>query len=210
MVAEKRGSCSEILRATCIRNQRAYNARMSFLGSALKEIAIFLVLAVIVVLPIRLFVAQPFVVEGESMAPTFDSGDYLIVDELSYHLHTPERGDAIVFRYPGNPKVFYIKRIIGLPGDTVSITEGVVTITKADGSTLTLDEPYVVDEDATYTQSTVVGAEEYFVMGDNRPKSSDSRVWGLLPEKNIMGKAFLRLLPVSEIGVNPGSTVLPQ
>jgi signal peptidase I len=183
---------------------------MKLLGSALKEIAIFLVLAVIIVLPIRLFVAQPFVVEGESMHPTFESGDYLIVDELSYHLHEPHRGDVIVFRYPGNPKVFYIKRVIGLPGETIDITDGKVTITKPDGSTITLDEPYVVNEDATYTESTHIGPGELFVMGDNRPKSSDSRTWGLLPEKNIMGRAVLRLLPASGFGTNPGLATLPE
>ncbi len=184
--------------------------RMKLLGSALKEIAIFLVLAVIIVLPVRLFVAQPFVVDGESMHPTFESGDYLIVDELSYRFHEARRGDVIVFRYPGNPKVFYIKRVIGLPGETISITQGDVTITKADGSTLTLSEPYVVEDDATYTQSTHIGPDQYFVMGDNRPKSSDSRVWGLLPEKDIMGRAFLRLLPAGSFGLEPGSIALPQ
>ena len=183
---------------------------MKLLGSAFKEIAIFLVLAIIIVLPIRLFVAQPFVVEGESMHPTFESGDYLIVDELSYHFHEPHRGDVIVFRYPGDPSVFYVKRIVGLPGETVSITKGHVTITKTNGTTLTLSEPYVVDEDATYSQSTNIGAGQLFVMGDNRPKSSDSRVWGLLPEKNIMGRAFIRLLPAGEFGLNPGSVSVPQ
>lgn len=183
---------------------------MKLLGSALKEIAIFLVLAIIIVLPIRLFVAQPFVVDGESMYPTFQNGDYLIVDEVSYYFHQPKRGDVVVFRYPGNPKVFYIKRIVGLPGDTVTITRGEVAITKEDGSTMTLDESYVVDEDATYTQSTHVGPDQYFVMGDNRPKSSDSRVWGLLPEKNIMGRAFIRLLPAGHFGINPGSVSVPQ
>jgi signal peptidase I len=167
-------------------------------------------LAVVIVLPIRLFVAQPFVVEGESMYPTFDSGDYLIVDQLTYRLNEPERGDVIVFRYPNNPDVFYIKRVIGLPGETVSIKEGVVSILKADGTTVTLDEPYVVAEDATYTENTVVGQGEFFVMGDNRPRSSDSRVWGLLPEKDLMGRAFLRLLPASQIDLFPGAVPLPQ
>jgi signal peptidase I len=183
---------------------------MKLIGSALKEIAIFLVLAIVIVLPIRLFIAQPFVVQGESMHPTFESADYLIVDELSYHFEKPKRGDVIVFRYPGDPKVFYIKRIIGIPGDTVNITEGKVSITKSDGTTFTLNEQYVVNEDATYTQSVHVGDDQYFVMGDNRPKSSDSRVWGLLPAKNIMGRAFLRLLPPGEIGLHPGSVALPQ
>lgn len=188
----------------------AYNARMKFTGSALKEIGTFLVLAVIIVLPIRLFVAQPFLVEGESMYPTFESGDYVIVDELTYHFKDPKRGDVIVFRYPGNPSVFYIKRIIGLPGDTVHIDRGNVSIVKADGTTLQLSEPYKVIEDATYNKDMLVEPDTYFVMGDNRPKSSDSRVWGLLPENDIMGRAFVRLLPANEIGLLPGSFNSPQ
>src|SRR3989344_8021493 len=122
---------------------------MKFLESAFKEILTFVVLAIIIVVPIRLFIAQPFVVEGESMHPTFESADYLIVDELTYHFSDPKRGDVIIFRYPGDPGVFYIKRIIGLPGETVHITRGQTTITRADGSTLALEEPYVVAEDAT-------------------------------------------------------------
>lgn len=184
--------------------------RMTLIGSALKEIATFLVLAVIIVLPVRLFVAQPFVVEGESMHPTFETADYLIVDQLTYRFQEPERGDVIVFRYPNDPDIFYIKRIIGLPGETVSITRGDVTITKADGTELVLEEPYIVDEDATYSGSTSVGPDQYFVMGDNRPKSSDSRVWGVLPEEDIMGRAFVRLLPPPGIGLFPGSYAAPQ
>ncbi len=183
---------------------------MNSVGGALKEIVTFLVLAVVIVLPIRLFVAQPFVVEGESMHPTFESADYLIVDELTYHFQNPKRGDVIVFRYPNDPKVFYIKRIVGLPGETVSIDQGKVSIKKVDGTSITLDESYVVDEDATYTQSTSVGPDQYFVMGDNRPKSSDSRVWGLLPRKNIIGRAYIRLLPAKEFGVFPGAASVPQ
>ncbi|MBA3789411.1 signal peptidase I [Patescibacteria group bacterium] len=183
---------------------------MKFLEHALKEIFIFIVLAVIIVLPVRIFVAQPFVVEGESMHPTFESSDYLIIDELTYHFSAPQRGDVIVFRYPGNPKIFYIKRIIGLPSETVHISSGKVMITKTDGTSLTLTEPYAVIEDATYTLNTTLGADQYFVMGDNRPESSDSRVWGPLPKENILGRVFLRLLPASEVGVLPGKTIQPQ
>ena len=183
---------------------------MKFLESAFKEILTFVVLAVIVVVPIRLFVAQPFVVEGESMHPTFESADYLIVDELSYHLHDPQRGDVIIFRYPGDPSIFYIKRIIGLPGETVHISHGKTTVTKTDGSTQTLTETYVVEEDATYTQDTTLTKDQYFVMGDNRPRSSDSRIWGPLPRANIVGHAFLRLLPFKEIGALPGAITSQQ
>ncbi|MEK7602123.1 MAG: signal peptidase I [Patescibacteria group bacterium] len=183
---------------------------MKFLESAFKEILTFIVLAVIIVVPIRLFVAQPFVVEGESMHPTFESSDYLIVDEFSYHFSAPKRGDVIIFRYPGDPNVFYIKRIIGLPGETVHIDHGQTTVTKTDGSTVTLNESYVVAEDATYTQDTTLGTEQYFVMGDNRPRSSDSRIWGPLPKANIMGRAYLRLLPFNKVGTLPGAVTEPQ
>ncbi len=183
---------------------------MNVLGTAVREIFTFVVLAVVIVVPIRLFVAQPFVVEGESMHPTFESGDYLIVDQLSYRFGDPERGDVVVFRYPNDESVFYIKRIVGLPGETVHIEQGNTRITKVDGSELTLDEEYVVTEDATYTLSRSLGPGEYFVMGDNRPKSSDSRSWGALPERDIMGRAYIRLMPLSGFGVLPGDVTVPQ
>jgi len=176
----------------------------------LKEILWLVLLAVLVVIPIRVFIAQPFVVEGLSMFPTFEDGDYLIIDELSYRFEEPARGDVVVFRFPGNPSIFYIKRVIGLPNETVRIERGQVTITRTDGSTLTLEEPYVVAEDATYSGVATLGVGQYFVMGDNRPKSSDSRVWGVLPKSDIMGQAFVRVLPVAEAAMNPGAYSLPQ
>ncbi|HYF29245.1 MAG TPA: signal peptidase I [Candidatus Paceibacterota bacterium] len=183
---------------------------MKFLGTAMKEILTFITLAVIIVIPIRLFVAQPFVVEGESMHPTFESGDYLIVDQLSYRFGSPKRGDPVVFRYPNDPSVFYIKRVIGLPGETVHIDKGKTSITKPDGTKLALNESYVVAEDATYTLDSTLGEDEYFVMGDNRPRSSDSRVWGPLPREDLMGRAFIRLLPPATAGVLPGAVTEPQ
>lgn len=177
---------------------------------ALKEIATLIVLVVLIVLPIRVFIAQPFVVDGESMFPTFHNRDYLIIDELSYRFSDPSRGDVVIFRYPNDPSVFYIKRIIGLPGETVHINRGQVTITKKDGSTLALDESYVVEEDATYTLDSVVGEGQYFVMGDNRPRSSDSRIWGMLPRENIIGRAYVRILPFAKASVLPGSVHAPQ
>lgn len=183
---------------------------MKFLSAAMKEILTFIALAVIIVIPIRLFVAQPFVVEGESMYPTFKSGDYLIVDQLTYRFSPPERGDVVVFKYPNDPKVFYIKRIIGLPGETVHINEGKTSVTKTDGTEITLDESYIVSEDATYTIDSTLGDGEFFVMGDNRPRSSDSRVWGPLPEEDLMGRAFIRLLPPDTTGVLPGAVTEPQ
>lgn len=170
----------------------------------LKDLFTLVLLIVIVVIPIRVFIASPFVVDGDSMHPTFENLDYLIIDEFIYYFISPARGDVIVFRYPSNPSIFYIKRIVGLPNETVSINHGVVTVTTATGENLTLDEPYIVNEDATYTKKVSLLPEEYFVMGDNRPNSSDSRVWGPLPRSNIIGRVDLRLLPVKEIGFFPG------
>lgn len=177
---------------------------MRFVKYLFKETFTFILLAVLVVLPVRLFIAQPFLVDGESMYPTFENGDYLIIDQISYRLSEPERGDVIVFRYPNQPSTFYIKRIIGLPGETVRVEKGIVTITAADGTARSFTEPYIINDDTTYTRDTVLGEGEYYVMGDNRPKSSDSRIWGVLPEENIIGRAFVRLLPISNAGFFPG------
>jgi len=183
-----------------------YNAHMSDSWKGLlKDLFMLAFLIVVVVIPIRLFIVSPFVVDGESMHPTFENLDYLIIDEILYRISAPARGDVVVFRYPADPSIFYIKRIIGLPGETVSINHGVVTITTAEGRELTLDEPYIVNEDATYTKDVSLLPEEYFVMGDNRPNSSDSRVWGPLPKKDIIGRADLRLLPITKSGFFPGT-----
>lgn len=177
---------------------------------ALKEIATLVVLVVLIVLPVRIFIAQPFVVDGRSMFPTFEDRDYLIVDELSYRFSDPDRGDVVIFRYPNDPSVFYIKRIIGLPGETVTIERGAVMITREDGTSLSLDESYVVREDATYTSRTTLGDDQYFVMGDNRPESSDSRVWGTLPKENIIGRAYVRIFPVAHAAIFPGAMEFAQ
>ena len=170
----------------------------------LKDLFTLALLVIVVVIPIRAFVISPFVVDGDSMHPTFENLDYLIVDELLYNFSAPARGDVIVFRYPGNPSIFYIKRIIGLPGETVSINRGAVTVTTVIGEKVTLPETYIVNEDATYTKNVTLNTEEYFVMGDNRPNSSDSRVWGPLPKSDIIGRVDLRLLPLNKIGFRPG------
>ena len=165
--------------------------------------AIFLIL--IIVLPIRIFIMSPFVVSGESMSPTFESSDYLIIDKISYRLTDPQRGDVIVFRYPGDPSIFFIKRVIGLPGETVSLNNGVVTIKEHpnDSTGVTISEPYIVypKED---TLSVTLGEHDYFVMGDNRYASSDSRVWGTLNKGFINGKVISRLLPITHAGWLPG------
>ena len=169
------------------------------------ELLKFAALALVIVVPIRLFVAQPFIVSGASMDPTFKNGQYLIVDELSYRLEAPKQGDVIVFRYPKDPSQFFIKRIIGLPGDTVQIKNGQVYVTHG-GNTKKLDESYVVNLGNGPDSTVTLDSTNYFVMGDNRPESSDSRIWGTLPRTNIVGHVLVRLLPFDTIGLFPGGT----
>lgn len=170
------------------------------------EIIRFSIIALIIVIPIRMFIAQPFIVSGASMEDTFQSGEYLIVDQVSYHLHNPARGDVIVFRYPKDPSKYFIKRIIGLPGDTVKIEGSIVTIiNEQNPDGLIISEPYIKSMSPDNHLTEKLGAREYFVMGDNRDRSSDSRSWGILTEDRIIGKAFLRLFPPKAIDVMPGA-----
>jgi signal peptidase I len=152
-----------------------------------------------------MWVAQPFVVNGGSMDTTFANGEYLIVDELSYRFEEPARGDVIVFKYPIDPKKYFIKRIIGLPGETVSVKDQVVTITNTENPKgMVLKENYIHSQTFGNIKTTLK-ADEYFVMGDNRLVSSDSRFWGNLPKKNITGRPILRLLPYTRINYLPGA-----
>lgn len=165
----------------------------------------FLLIALIIVVPVRIFIAQPFIVSGTSMDPTFKDKQYLIVDELSYHLGNPVRGDVVVFKFPKNPQQYFIKRVIGLPGETVIIDgHGQVTIKESDGKTvLTLNEPYVVYPKDDNIER-VLKPSEYFMMGDNRAGSFDSRAWGPVDRNLIVGKAFLRLFPLDALSILPG------
>lgn len=163
------------------------------------EIFKILVIAAVIVLPIRYFLFQPFIVKGDSMVPNFQSGDYLIVDELSYRFGQPKRGDVVVFKYPLDSSQRFIKRIIGLPGETVDVKNGKVTVT-AGGKPVALEENYLPATLATDgTAHITLATDNYFVMGDNRPFSYDSRRWGVLPKEDIIGKAFLRVFPLSNI-----------
>ena len=163
------------------------------------EVLKIFIIASAIVLPIRYFLFQPFIVKGDSMAPNFLSGDYLIVDELSYRFSDPQRGDIIIFKYPKDTAQRFIKRIIGLPGETVDVKNGNVIISK-DGKSFTLDEKYLPSDLKTYGDiRAVLSANEFFVLGDNREFSYDSRAWGTVPREDIIGKAFLRILPLSAL-----------
>lgn len=174
------------------------------------ELLKFALIALVIVVPIRLFVAKPFLVSGQSMDPNFANGQYLIVDELTYHFDAPHRGDVIIFKYPKDPSQYFIKRIIGLPTETVHIVSGEIQVTSSEGKTTTLNEPYIVNHGNGSDLTRVLGPDEYFVMGDNRPESSDSRSWGNLPQANIVGRAIVRLLPIQTLSIFPGSAHLPQ
>lgn len=166
----------------------------------------YVVIAILIVIPVRMFIAQPFIVSGESMYSTFLDGDYLIIDEISYNLGSPHRGDVIVFKYPLDPKRFFIKRIIGLPNEEISVKEGVITITNEENKEgFVYEEPYLKQEFKDSFQFKT-SEKEYFVLGDNRARSSDSRIWGALPEKLITGRALVRLLPLKDISYLPGNT----
>ena len=173
-------------------------------SSFIKETVSYIVIAIIVVFPIRMWVAQPFVVNGGSMDTTFADGEYLIVDEVTYRFNEPERGDVLIFKYPQDTSKYFIKRLIGLPGETVMVRNDVVTITNSENPKgLVLTEPYI--HTASFLNRTItLGSDEYFVMGDNRGVSSDSRVWGPLPKKDIIGRPLIRLLPISRADILPG------
>ncbi len=174
--------------------------------SFFNELVKVLLIALLVVIPIRIFIAQPFIVSGASMDPTFENGDYLIIDQISYRTHAPERLDVVIFKYPKDTSKYFIKRVIGLPGETVQITDGVVRVIKVDGSIITLDEPYVTHTHKDTVEETL-SEKEYFVLGDNRAGSSDSRLWGPLAEKYIVGTPLVRLLPPKDIGLRPGKHI---
>lgn len=171
-----------------------------FLAS-LWEVAKLVIIALLIVIPIRYFIFQPFIVKGQSMEPNFENGDYLIVDEISYRFQAPQRGDVIVFKYPQDPTQRYIKRIIGLPGETVEIRNDKITIFYGATEIKTLNElsyipPYLPTEGDI---RVVLNDNEYFVLGDNRLASYDSRRWGPLPEKNIIGRVLIRAWPITAI-----------
>ncbi len=176
-----------------------------FFASLLEVIEIALV-AVGAVFFTRAFLVQPFLVSGYSMVPNFENGDYLLVDELTYHFRVPERGEVTVFHYPNDESTYFIKRIIGLPGERVEIQNGkVVVYNTAHPDGFTLDERYLPPGTVTTGScgKTVfqLKADQYLVLGDNRPESFDSRCWGLLSDKEIVGLVRLRLWPLTSVKV---------
>lgn len=164
---------------------------------AVREIVETLVLTAIIFLGVRVLI-QNYKVEGFSMVPTLDDGQYLLINKIGMHFHQPDRGDIIVFQYPLDPSKSFVKRVIARPGDTVEIRDQQTIV---DGKVL--KEPYIRNPENGFYPRTVVPPGEYFVMGDNRNNSSDSRAWGMLPEKDIIGEAWISYWPPQRWGMVP-------
>ncbi len=173
--------------------------------ASLLEVLEIAVIAVGAVFIVRTFLVQPFLVSGTSMSPNFSNGDYVLTDELTYHLRAPERGEVVVFHDPQDYSTYFIKRIIGLPGDRVVIKNNTVTVyDQAHPDGFVLDETYLPKGTVTSgptpeVYDVTLSSSTYLVFGDNRPFSFDSRSWGPLPAKNIVGVVRFRLWPLNEI-----------
>jgi signal peptidase I len=160
-----------------------------------RELVETIVLTLVIFLLIRVFV-QNFRVDGMSMEPNFHDGQFLLISKMAYRVGEPQRGDVIVFRYPQDPSRDFIKRVVGLPGEVVQVTDGQVVV---DGTPV----PDLADVyQGGYTSAaTRLGPEELYVMGDNRPNSSDSHTWGPLPTDLVIGKVVLSYWPPSTWGL---------
>ncbi len=167
------------------------------------ELLKVLILGAFAVVAIRYFIFKPFVVKGASMEPNFHEKEYLIIDELSYRLHEPRRGDIVVLRNQGtDDHDYFLKRVIGLPGERVAITGGRVKIYNSEHSDgMYLDESqYLASSVLTFGDTDVtLTTDQYYVLGDNRPASLDSRRIGPISQKDIVGRAFLRGWPLGRI-----------
>ncbi len=179
------------------------------LGLFLLELIKVAVLAGLTIALVRYVLFKPFYVKGASMEPNFFDKEYLIVDELSYHFRAPQRGEVIVFKYPENPKEYFLKRIIGLPGERVKISNGQITIYNTEHPEgVQLNEPYLPKDLATSgEESSPLTDNQYFVMGDNRPNSYDSRRFGAVDKSLVVGRVFFRGWPIDRAELIPDPTL---
>jgi signal peptidase I len=189
-------------------NEEPRNSKIGGVGSEMIafvwEVLKIVLISLAIIIPIRYYLVQPFFVNGHSMDPNFHDKDYILVDKLGYRLHPPQRGDVIVLRYPLEPSEYFIKRIIALPGETIQVKNNVVTIyNKEYPDGFRLDESVYLASDLSIPGDGkwTLDTDDYFVMGDNRPNSSDSRRWGLLHRPFISGRAWIRLWPFSSAGL---------
>lgn len=177
------------------------------------SLLLWVITIVIVVKVTQIYLVQPFIVDGGSMIPTFHNKEFLLVDKLSYRIKEPSRGDVAIFKlYEGTQNPYggkhLIKRVIGLPNERVVVKNGVTTIYNAENPEgFTIDESFIVYKDLYKTIDLTLGSEEYFMMGDNRTQSYDSRDWGPLDKKNIKGQVLFRVFPFTELDYEPGRHV---
>lgn len=166
---------------------------------ALLEVLEIALVTIGAVIAIRYFLVQPFLVSGGSMDPTFTNGNYLLIDQLTYRFREPERGEVVVFKNESG--TYFIKRVIGLPGETLKVADGVIRVSSTENPQgYVLTESYLPAGLPTAgTSDVTLGEGEYFVMGDNRPYSYDSRSWGAIPDDEIVGIVRVRLWPISEV-----------
>ncbi len=167
---------------------------MKAFWSSAWEIVEIILISLVTVFLIRNFLAQPFLVSGASMEPTFSNRNYLIIDEITYRFRDPERGEAIVFRYPNDPSVYFIKRIVGLPGDEVVVKNGHAMVISG-------GKEIPITGDTNGFTDVKLGPGQYFVLGDNRYNSFDSRNWGPVPRANIVGLVRLRIFPLTGLEI---------
>ncbi|MFA6547791.1 MAG: signal peptidase I [Candidatus Magasanikbacteria bacterium] len=172
-------------------------------GLALLEFIKVAVLAGVTIALVRYYLFKPFYVKGASMEPNFFDHEYLIIDELSYRLGDPKRGDVVVFRYPNDPKEYFLKRIIGLPGERVKVSEGeIVVYNDAHPEGFVIKESYIPSDVTTEGEKIMsLSNNQYYVMGDNRPNSFDSRRFGPVDENLIVGRTWLRGWPLNRIQI---------
>jgi len=159
------------------------------------------IISLVIILPVRYFLIQPFYVKGASMEPNFYDHEYLIIDEISYRFNEPQRGDIVVFKYPKDPKQYFIKRVIGLPGEKIKIDNSSIFINGT-----RLNEVYLPDTMETvlplrgYGDVTLAG-DEYFLLGDNRSQSLDSRIFGPVKREFIIGRTWIRGWPFNRVTI---------
>jgi signal peptidase I len=166
------------------------------------EVVEVVVISCAIIVPVRYFLVQPFYVKGASMEPNFYDHEYLIIDEISFRFRDPERGEIIVFRYPRDPDQYFIKRVVGMPGETIEINNNRVVVYNNEFPNGTeLQEEYLNGETTFGKEKVTLGENEYYVLGDNRDSSLDSRSFGALERNEVIGRVWLRGLPLSRIGV---------
>ena len=166
-------------------------------ASFLFDIVKLTLISLLIIIPIRTFVVQPFFVKGQSMLPSFHDGEYLIIDEISYRFQEPKRGQVVVFKNPQNPDQYYIKRIIGLPGEKVEVENGRVIIYNQQNPAgkILEEDPYLPNTSTPGNIKQILEGDEYFLLGDNRHSSFDSRRFGAVEEELIVGKVLFRAWP---------------